>query len=387
MNISWVSESVPPMGAIKGEGVTKQLGRPTLDPLTVLVREAAQNSWDAAAPSRDRPVHFQIDLCKLAGGPSSAWQSLHEGAPAAQHLPLVETLERPDLSVLFVSDRGTTGLGGPTRANEVTEGMPHDYVSFFLNVGDPRDTEYGGGTYGYGKAVFFRRSEASTIVAYTRCTNAEGEVESRLLGCALGRGFALAGCAYTGRHWLGLAAGGGIVDPVVEDAADALAASLGFPPFEDGPRGARGAPPKTALLPVFLLRWPRAATDAAVPEQAAGRAGRPSSRTRISRPPRRTRDDSPWDTVARATGTGGTVPPDGAYFGAPYRRAEARGLPDEREPFSVDPAIVERGLTGHVDTQNVIADALAAAGITPRSRRGRTELRPRLGARRRHLRR
>jgi hypothetical protein len=59
---------------------------------------------------------------------------------------------------------------------------------------------------------------------------------------------------------------------------------------------------------------------------------------------------------------------DDTSFGAPYRRANSRDLPDERQPFSVDPALVERGLRGHVDTQNALADALAAVAIAPRSR-------------------
>jgi hypothetical protein len=238
MTVSWVSESVPPMGAIKGEGVTKQLGRPRLDRLTVLVREAAQNSWDAAARSRERPVHFGIDLCDLPTEVASAWRRLiGQGAPAGEHLPLRSTLERPQLAVLFVSDRGTTGLGGPTRANQVVAGAEHDYVSFVLNVGDPRDTEHGGGTYGYGKAVFFRESTASTVVVYTRCTNEDGEDESRLVGCALGPGFDLDGCAYTGRHWLGVPAGGQVVDPALGDDADRIADELGFPAFEKGEHG------------------------------------------------------------------------------------------------------------------------------------------------------
>ena len=70
--------------------------------------------------------------------------------------------------MLFVTDRGTEGLGGPTRADEVHEGESHDYVSFVLNVGEPRDTKLGGGTYGFGKAVFFL---ASSCAARNRAVN------------------------------------------------------------------------------------------------------------------------------------------------------------------------------------------------------------------------
>jgi hypothetical protein len=44
-------------------------------------------------------------------------------------------------------------------------------------------------------------------------------------------------------------------------------------------------------------------------------------------------------------------------------------LPEERQPFTVDPALVERGLKGHADTQNELARILREAGLDPRSRR------------------
>ena len=55
-------------------------------------------------------------------------------------------------------------------------------------------------------------------------------------------------------------------------------------------------------------------------------------------------------------------------LGAPYRQAQVIELPGSPEPFSVDPAVVvERGLRGHADTQNELADVLRDAGIEPRS--------------------
>jgi len=54
-------------------------------------------------------------------------------------------------------------------------------------------------------------------------------------------------------------------------------------------------------------------------------------------------------------------------LGAPYRQAQVADLPGSRDPFSVDPALVERGLRGHADTQNELANALRNAGIEPRS--------------------
>ena len=55
-------------------------------------------------------------------------------------------------------------------------------------------------------------------------------------------------------------------------------------------------------------------------------------------------------------------------LGTAYREAKVSPLPTGRQPFTVDPALVERGLQGHADTQNALAQALRLAGIDPRSR-------------------
>lgn len=53
--------------------------------------------------------------------------------------------------------------------------------------------------------------------------------------------------------------------------------------------------------------------------------------------------------------------------GLDYRRPPEYQAVAERDPFAVDPSIVERGLWGHAVTQNQLADALEAAGLHPRS--------------------
>jgi hypothetical protein len=54
--------------------------------------------------------------------------------------------------------------------------------------------------------------------------------------------------------------------------------------------------------------------------------------------------------------------------GTMYREAQVSPSPDGRQPFAVDPALVERGLRGHAETQNELASVLRTAGIEPRSR-------------------
>jgi hypothetical protein len=52
--------------------------------------------------------------------------------------------------------------------------------------------------------------------------------------------------------------------------------------------------------------------------------------------------------------------------GAPYRQVPVTELSGSRDLFSVDPALVERGLQGHTDTQNELASVLSNTGIEPR---------------------
>ena len=235
---AWFSQPVPPLGAIKAEGIKNQLGRPDMDPLTVLVREAAQNSWDARDPDGGGQVRFSLALDTMRARRADAWRELLRAhIPPRSSLELATCLEAGELDVLFVADRGTGGLGGPTRADATVDGLRHDYVSFVLNVGDPRDVEHGGGTYGFGKAVFYLGSRASSVLIHTRCLDDNGEPKSRLVGCALGKAFTTAGRSYTGRHWFGVHVDEDVFEPVVGSDADEIADRLGFPSFGQGELG------------------------------------------------------------------------------------------------------------------------------------------------------
>ncbi|HEX4805066.1 MAG TPA: hypothetical protein VFU94_04125 [Conexibacter sp.] len=53
--------------------------------------------------------------------------------------------------------------------------------------------------------------------------------------------------------------------------------------------------------------------------------------------------------------------------GRGYRRADTTATVAERDPFPVDPAVVERSLRSHALLQNELADMVSAAGYEPRS--------------------
>ncbi|TVZ89380.1 hypothetical protein [Streptomyces sp. BK340] len=231
----WFSQPYPPEGASAAEGIRNQLGRPELDLLTILVRESAQNSWDARLEQSAAPVDYRIDMWTVGPAHAGAWRELLlAGAPNnTEHFPLRDTLKGAPVRVLSVSDRGTRGLGGPTRADNAV-GPERDFVSFIRNIGEPRDTALGGGTYGFGKGIFYLLSRPGTVIVHSRCRTAAGGHETRLIGCTLWKSYVAAesdgGRRYTGRHWWGDTSGE-VIEPLVGAEAEAVAQRLGLKAF------------------------------------------------------------------------------------------------------------------------------------------------------------
>ncbi|MET8592461.1 hypothetical protein [Streptomyces sp. NPDC005078] len=230
----WFSQSYPPEGASAAEGIRNQLGRPELDLLTILVRESAQNSWDARLLPSSAPVDYSIDMWTVGPAHSAAWRELLlQGAPAnGENFPLRKHLRQGPIQVLAVSDRGTRGLGGPTRADAAV-GPERDFVSFVRNIGEPRDTALGGGTYGFGKGIFYMLSKPGTVLVHSRCRTAQG-FETRLIGCTLWKSHVVTDAQgsrrYTGRHWWGDKSGE-VVEPLVGWEAEQVAQRLGLKHF------------------------------------------------------------------------------------------------------------------------------------------------------------
>lgn len=236
MPLDLESEQFPASGGTAAEGVLNQLGRPSADRLTLLVREAVQNSWDARAPG-GQLVHFQVDGYVLDQVRKGA--ILQEVFAAEAHgLELRKSLhsDKP-LHVLALSDFGTVGLGGPTRSDVVpTKGEPTHFVDLLRNLGRPADRQFSGGTYGFGKAASYLASDLNTVAVFSKHRDAQG-VHSRFIAAALGKDFETTGenaRRFTGRHWWGRKANGNsVADPVSGSEADQLAALFGGP--ERGP--------------------------------------------------------------------------------------------------------------------------------------------------------
>lgn len=230
--LSWHPEPYPRSGGLAAAGFYKLLGRPRLDPLTVLVRETAQNSWDARASNRE-PVRFSIqgwqmlpeEMEALRGG---VFTDAEKANPALQR-----TLSRRATVGLFITDRGTKGLGGPLVADQAADN--YDWVDFVLNVGKANTHGHTGGTYGFGKTITYIVSNVKSVVIHSRTLNGT-RPETRLIACAIGEEFTRNRRLHTGRHWWSEADQEDPL-PLTGRAADQLAQDIGMPEFENGEFG------------------------------------------------------------------------------------------------------------------------------------------------------
>lgn len=232
--VQWWSQPVAPEGSTASEGIRRQLGRPHLDPLTVLIRETAQNTCDAALPD-GRDVEFAVRLHQLSGHRLQTWCDFLLPEPEGSALGLAEAMASKPM-IMIIADRGTTGLGGPLRADERPQGGERpDFVNFIRNVGERKAVDLGGGSYGFGKGILYNVSRCHVIVADSVCIF-RGRRQRRLIGAALGDGYTHNGRRWTGRHWLGVPEGGH-TRPLLDDEAEQLAGRLGLPKFGDGATG------------------------------------------------------------------------------------------------------------------------------------------------------
>ncbi|MFE0458189.1 hypothetical protein ACFW1A_02875 [Kitasatospora sp. NPDC058965] len=231
---TWYSQPFRADGGITADGLLGQLGRPQLSRLTILVREAAQNSWDARC--HDQPVvRFRLDLSTVSAAHIGEWRRLFaDGIPPEGDTDgaFRKLGQASSIRYLAVSDRGTRGLGGPTRS-DAGHSTRREWLRFILNSGD-RDGDHQpgttGGTFGYGKGAFFLSSAAGCVFVHTRFRDEDGTLRSRFIGSAIRKAFWHDGASYTGRHWWGQP-GPEHCEPLHDEMADGLARRLGLPVF------------------------------------------------------------------------------------------------------------------------------------------------------------
>ena len=228
-----------------GENLLRLLGTPALDPLQTVIREAVQNIADAAKLGSGPRILIRLrtlsDEQREALG-ESILRDLPPELGSCEKISGFLDCENP--VVMEICDFGTTGLGGPTRSDRIpsVEG-PTDFIDFVRNIGTPRDSPHGGGTYGFGKVSLYRASRCATILVDSLVAGG-GSGSRRFIGCHVGASFGLPDedeemqRRYTGRHWWGInQTEDNFVEPALDERAAGFSRAVGFPrrnPAETG---------------------------------------------------------------------------------------------------------------------------------------------------------
>lgn len=236
--MKWIYQKVDPNGGAGGEAFRIVFNGSGFDAAERVAREAIQNSVDAAAELEDGSkanprVAFELKV--FEGAARNGFRQAARLDDIARREPHLE-LRRPNafshpdepLRVLYVVDRGTTGLeGDPTASNSKLRRL-------LMQIGGSRklrNDESSGGSYGFGKAVYAGSSRIATIFAYSRTMDGEGRSLSVLMGCTYHTGHSFEGTETSGRAFLGTQAStpeGWRYDPFIDDDADDLAERLGM---------------------------------------------------------------------------------------------------------------------------------------------------------------
>jgi hypothetical protein len=204
--------------------------------LASLARESAQNSNDARLDGSDAELVYTFML--LSGDARrrfeealqwstelrphlTAMANAAEGAVTAGQLQSgIKAVESSDsLALLRISDYGARGLTGP----EFAEGDVSDYGNFIklcrLDLYSGKDRA-SGGSFGLGKAVYWRFSRLQTVLFNSTIPAVEavaGKCRNRLIGVNQGVVHQLDGVNYQGRGFFGAPDDNGDVASIWQD--------------------------------------------------------------------------------------------------------------------------------------------------------------------------
>jgi len=168
----------PPMGPMQesGAALLRSMQNVAMVPLDLLVREAVQNSLDAALGKAGDDVHVDFTIRRHATEPVAALLGEHiSGGVLRQRFP-------KGARMLEIRDSHTEGLSGPTSMDVLRRGENHgNLIKLVYEVGRTRSDEGAGGSWGLGKTCYFRMG-IGLVVYYSRTLAKDGP-EERLVAC------------------------------------------------------------------------------------------------------------------------------------------------------------------------------------------------------------
>lgn len=146
--------------------------------IDILVRESVQNSLDAGRNDFEGFTEFYFDIVEYNDSDDliNALSFLKQEESDDVFERLITRLERSNASAIILSDRGTTGLSGPVMYNDkkwLDNSIRKNFANLVYALGQNHGADMAGGSFGFGKSIYYRISEAGLVMYYSR--SAEGE--------------------------------------------------------------------------------------------------------------------------------------------------------------------------------------------------------------------
>ena len=165
-------------GAVRANTVLKVLGRSSLFILDILIREAIQNSLDAVSDKCKNHVRFDFQLLQLGDHAELVKRIgfLKQRGADPVYSRLIERISQNDPVMLLLVDKGTTGLSGPVRRSDRTWDSytgRRNFENLVYELGQNHEESGAGGSYGFGKTIFYHLSSAGLVLFYSK--SKEGE--------------------------------------------------------------------------------------------------------------------------------------------------------------------------------------------------------------------
>ena len=159
---------------MSGRGLMRAIQNNNMPLLDLLVRESIQNSLDAFN-NNEKFVQVEFEVSDF------------HNYDLAQELEGIENTLKSKYGdnrcrFLSIKDTGTVGLTGPLHFSERNESGNKNLLNLVYEVAKPQEGKDAGGSWGYGKTVYFRMG-IGLVIYYSRIKQDSGIYQSRLAAC------------------------------------------------------------------------------------------------------------------------------------------------------------------------------------------------------------
>lgn len=161
---------------VYGSTVLKSLQNESIPMVDLLVREAIQNSADAALGYKDYSYsNVEFNTGKFRP------QSLNQTLPGLGEELDARYGSNFECDYLEIRDSKTKGLNGPIDPTGFDSTTDHgNYFKLIFDLGKKQREDNAGGNWGYGKSVYYR-SGIGLVIFYSRTEDEDGLLQSRII--------------------------------------------------------------------------------------------------------------------------------------------------------------------------------------------------------------